>query len=371
MPNVLYVGHYRENSGWGQVARDNILALKRAGMFVVPRSIDLGQAYAEVPEEIIDMEKGDPSSCSVIIQHVLPHYMKYDNYFQKNIGIFELETKNIKHTPWVDHLNIMDELWVPCSDMSVIEGVHTKIHVLPHTCNSEQYSQEYSPLAIPALKDKFVFYFIGAYNRRKHISALLRAFHNEFHPSEPVALVIKTNRPGMPPEELAQEMLGLSNKIKENLRLYNSIDQYIKEVIITVDIAREELLRLHASCDCFVCPSYGEAWCIPAFEAMALGNFVISGNTGGPKDYIESDINGFLVKGSMEPVFGEHDTIPDFGTSRELEFNISISDLQKAMRRVYLLDEKKKDFVRTHARLTAKRYDYNTIGQKMGDMLNV
>ena len=36
-------------------------------------------------------------------------------------------------------------------------------------------------------------------------------------------------------------------------------------------ISEEDIYSIHSSCDCFVMPSYGEAWCIPAFDAMGFG----------------------------------------------------------------------------------------------------
>lgn len=371
MPNVLYVGHYREHSGWGQVTRDNIMALHKAGVDVVPRSIDLGLAFAKLPEEITQLEEGDPTKCDVIIQHVLPHYMKYDSHFRKNIGIFELESKNIQHTQWVDHLNIMDELWVPCGDMMGLKGVHTKTIWMPHCCDESEYQAEYPKLDIPQIQNKFVFYFIGSFTRRKHLSALLRAFHTEFDRHEPVSLVIKTTRQGMSSSDLADEVMNLCNGIKSKLNIYNDVNDYIKEIIITVDISRQELLRLHASCDCFVMPSFGEAWCAPLLDAMAMSNLVIASATGGPKDYIVDGTNGFLVDGTMEPIFGENEGVADMGTAREIEFDISISDLQRKMRHVYHMNHAEKMSIKNQAARIATTHSYAQIGNKMKGALNV
>jgi len=370
MPNVLYVGHYRERSGWGQVIRDQILALDTAGVPVVPRSIDLGLANFDLPPRIKELEKGDPTQCNTIIQHVLPHYMKYDSHFRKNIGMFELESKRIAHTQWVDHLNIMDELWVPCTEMLDIGGVKTSKILVPHACNIEEYNQEYPPLALP-VDNKFVFYFIGEFNRRKHIPALLRAFHAEFDPYEPVELVLKLSHSQMEPEPLAQEVVGMCNGIKENLRLYPTLEQYKNEIIITVDVDRNELLRLHSTCDCFVCPSFGEAWCLPAFDAMAMSNIVIAGKFGGPQDYIHHNINGLLVEGRMEPIFGEKEALDGFGTARELEFDISVRDLQKQMRRAYHLTQVERQRMKTEAAQYAAMYSYARIGDHMKELLSV
>jgi glycosyltransferase involved in cell wall biosynthesis len=258
---VLYISHHKEASGWGQAARNYILAMDSVGIEVIPKAIRLNGSLANLPSRLIELENRSPYNCTHCIQHILPNYMKYDNSFKRSIGLFVLETKNISHTTWVDHINLMDEVWVPCIDMSFIHGINKPINIVPHTFDLEPYNKVYQKLNIPQLNNRFVFYFIGEYNRRKHIGALLRAFHTEFEPEEGVELVLKVNKSGISDKDLATEMVGFCNKIKENMRIYSNIDRYKSEIIITTYISEEDMLRLHANCDCFVNPSYGESWC--------------------------------------------------------------------------------------------------------------
>lgn len=370
---VLYIGHYKEASGWGQVARDNILALDKVGVQVVSRALKLGNPNAQLPDRIVQLEYQDPTNCDICIQHILPHYMKYDSSFKKNIGIFELETTNIKLTSWPTHLNLMDEIWVPCNSMEdecAACGVTKKTFVIPHTFDTSEFATEYLKLNLP-INNKFVFYFIGEYNRRKHISALIKAFHTEFSPNEPVELVLKLSKFGMTTEALAEDVKNFCNGIKDGLRLYKDPQRYKPEIIITVNVSREDILRLHSTCDCFVMPSYGEALCLPLIDAMGMGKLVIASATGGMLDHIDSERNGFLVGGNTEPVFGQHEAFDDFGTSREQWFEISVLELMKTMRRVYEMAPDKKDKVRMEARSSIKRYDYEIIGQKMKELLSV
>jgi glycosyltransferase involved in cell wall biosynthesis len=264
----------------------------------------------------------------------------------------------------------MDELWVPCSEMVDIAGVRPPIKIVPHSTDLEDFRQTYNELNIPQLKNKFVFYFVGEYNRRKNLAALIKAFHIEFEPDEPVELVLKVNKPGMSAEALAEEMVQFCNGIKEGLRLYKE-DRYKKEIIITLQLPRPDLLSVHQAGDCFVCPSRGEAWCIPAFEAMAMGNLVISTAVGGPKDYIDSDWNGLLVNGSMEPVFGQHETVAEFGTARERWMDVSVASLAKAMRYMYSKDKDERACMEMNAWTSAAKYSHDKIGQKMKEFLNV
>lgn len=370
---VLYIGHYKERSGWGQVTRDNILALDRVGVNVIPRALKLGNPTTQLPERIQQLEYQDPTNCDIIIQHVLPHHMKYDSHFRKNIGIFELETTNIGLTSWPAHLNLMDELWMPCQSMINDCGVNRiikNVRLVPHTFDTSTYAVEYQKLNLP-VKDKFVFYFIGEFNRRKNLGALIKAFHTEFSPEEPVELVLKVNKFGVSAENLGTDIKNFCNGIKDGLKLYKDPQRYKPEIIITVDIPREDIMRLHSTCDCFVCTSHGEAWNLGLFDSMGMGKLVISSATGAMLDYIDSERNGFLVGGKMEPVFGQPETFEEFGTSRERWFDISVSALMATMRRVYELPHERKKTVSTEARSSAKKYDYEIVGQQMKELLNV
>lgn len=216
-----------------------------------------------------------------------------------------------------------------------------------------------------------LYFILSGDNRRKHISALIKAFHTEFLPHEPVELVLKVNKFGLTTEALANDIKNFCNGIKDGLKLYKDPQRYKPEIIITVDISREDILRLHSSCDCFVLPSYGEAWGIPAWEAMAMGKIVIASATGAMLDYIDSERNGFLVKGSMEPVFGQHETFDDFGTAREKWFDISTNELMKTMRRVYELSSNRKAEIGVEGHMSAFKYGYEPIGKLMKELLSV
>ena len=58
---------------------------------------------------------------------------------------------------------------------------------------------------------------------------------------------------------------------------------------------QEEIRRLYASCDVWLCASRREGFHLPALEAMACRCPVVSTRMGGPRDFIEDGVNGFLV----------------------------------------------------------------------------
>ena len=272
----------------------------------------------------------------------------------------------------------MDESWVVNKQMkqsTLDSGIDIPIKIIPHTFDTSKYDEEYKLLDIPYMKDlenRFVFYFIGEAIRRKNIFGLLKAFHLEFGVDEPVDLILKVNKSGMNDTECGSYITDLCTTVKENLKLYPTKDHYKSEFITTGFLDNEKLMRFHQSMDCLVMPSYGEAWCLPAFDAMAMGNTPICTNVGGMSDFLE-DGGGVLVNGTLEPCFGMTETFEDLYTGRENWMSIDVRSLQKAMRKIYHLasnSDKKYLNLQTQGREIAERYSYKNIGSKIKEALN-
>lgn len=289
---VLYIGCYKDGTGWASSAQQNILALDSVDVEVVPRALKLNDTQGQVPKRILELEKKSTDGCDVVIQNVLPHHMVYDGHFKKNIACYLTETSNFSGTSWPERLNLMDEGWVSCGQMiNAARESHVKIplHVLPVPCDVSRYQQKYEPFPelLPKFKDKFVFYTIGEVTKRKNLIALLRAFHTEFQPDEDVELLIKGNIPGSSAAQTMQHIEGICEKTKTNLKLYPNTDQYKREMIVSQYWTDEQVMRLHSMCHCFVMPSYGEAWCLPAFDAMAMGKTPICTDVGAMSEFLK------------------------------------------------------------------------------------
>ncbi len=52
---VLYLGHYKEGTGWANAAINNILALNKQDIDLVTRNVRLTKE-TNVPEEILELE---------------------------------------------------------------------------------------------------------------------------------------------------------------------------------------------------------------------------------------------------------------------------------------------------------------------------
>jgi len=367
---ILYIGCYREGTGWGNSAIDYILSLDSAGVEVVCRPVKLNNRNPEIPNRILELEARDSSGCDICIQHVLPHHMEYNSAFKKNIGLYFTETSSFEYSTWPNRINQLDEGWVSCQqslDASIYSGVKIPLKVFPIPTNISRFERSYEPLEIPEVKNSFVFYFIGEAIRRKNLVALIKAFHLEFSVNEPVSLVIKTNKSNMSSEECHKHVSEICSQIKNNLKLYKQVDDYKKEIIITQRLTDDQMMGLHRSCDCFVMPSFGEAWCIPAFNAMGFGKTPICTNVGGMADFLKSG-GGFLVEGNSEPVFGMTETFHDIYTGREDWCNIDIRYLQSEMRYVYdshLSEDEEYSKIKKQGMKSVYNYSYEAVGELM------
>jgi glycosyltransferase involved in cell wall biosynthesis len=340
---VLFIGVYKDGTGWGHAAIDYILALDEAEVDVVPRVVKLNDNKVDLPERITELERKDDSDCNIVIQNILPHMMDYSGEFDKNIALYFTEVSNFSGTNWNSYLNLMDEGWVGCTDSlkhSRNSGVNIPLYVAPVPCDVSKYSKRYEKLDIPDLRDKFVFYFMGEYSRRKNLTALLKAYHLEFCPNEPVALLIKTGSPNMSPAECSKHVVEHCAEVKTQLCLYDRIIDHLDEIIVTDSMNDEQIMQIHTTCDCLIMPSFGEGWNIPAFDAMAMGNTPICTDVGGMHDFMATDKGqevGWLVPATPSPCFGMKPwtAVPQLYSGHANWWEIDIDYLRQAMRHVF------------------------------------
>lgn len=369
---ILYIGHLHEGTGWSKAAINNILALQNNGQDVVSRSIKLTQNNNTVSEEVEKTLKKEVKDIDVCIQHVLPHHLSASSLFKKNVAFFEAETSTIKHINWYYNLRLMDEIWVPCNhnkNVLVNDGIEdNKVKVIPHTFNISDYERQDFEMSI-GTKGFFKFYTVSDLNDRKNIDSIIRCFHSEFASHEPVELVLKISQNSMSSEVVRNILVSKINAVKERLRIYKDINLYKKDIILTDYLSIEDLKKFHQCCNCFVSPSHGEGFSIPAFEAMLYGNTPICSNDGGPKDFIDhKDSNtGFLVNGVYDICNTGNAAFSEINTGLEEWFHPSESEIKKAMRFYY---ENKHNIDRNKGMERGKNFDNKVVVKKMMELLN-
>jgi glycosyltransferase involved in cell wall biosynthesis len=367
---ILYIGHYKEGSGWSKAAIDLILAMNSVGIDVTCRNIKLTNNNPTVPNTILELENKPLSNIDVCIQHVLPHHMVGTQKFKKNIAYFVGESNTSLYNPWFVCLQNMDEVWVPNKNLMQnlkFDGFSKKINIVPHAFDTTKKCQLETKLKFP--NNNFKFYYIGELNDRKNIESIIRCFHSEFASFEPVSLVLKIKKHGVSGVDLVKRCENICSTIKKELRMYKDIESYHKELIVGDDIDDKLIDILHNSCDCFVSPSHGEGWSIPAFDAMRYGKTPICSNEGGPAEFInnEDKNTGTLINGIYSICNHSDPAFMDIFTGREEWFMPSEHEIKKAMRFYY---ENRSSIDRRSGAKMAEKFSYKNIGNMIKEVLN-
>jgi glycosyltransferase involved in cell wall biosynthesis len=304
--NILYVGPYRQNDGWGLAARDCLLSLLTTGhnISAVPVYLNYNAKYDILDKNILEAEKNISNSYDIVIQKALPSALSYNGNYAQNIAIIFLENNKL-FSDGVFPLNSMNQILV--STQKEVEclkrsGVNTKANSIMQpigTKNISKFSEYDNKLQFAErVKNSYKFYYIGENIQRKNIKDLIAAFCLEFDETDDVCFVLKTNIPGLSATQASQKTQEEIHNIQKSLRTRK---KFAPILTITERLQDEQLLAIHNSCDCFVVCSYGEAFCRPAAEALCFGNYVILSEGVGIKEMIDSNDFG-LVSCQEQPV---------------------------------------------------------------------
>ncbi len=360
---ILFISHHREKSGWGISAREMISCLDAVGLDVVCRPILVGNSSAELSDRLIELENKSTEGCDICIQYLLPHFFIYNGNFKKNIGIFCTETDSLGVSGWENYINLMDECIVFSRDSQqacLKSGVDRPVYIINHPTRVEKFAE---PRNTIDLGSDFKFLGVGEFQPRKNWGALIRAFHQTFHPSEPVSLVLKLNSPHKKGAELIREVENYINRIKFDMRLYPDNRTYKEEILITEYLSESQMLDLHYSCDSYVSTSHGEAINLGLLDAVGFGKSPVVTNTGGMKEIVLNTM-GTLVSAQKSPVTGVHDSLPDLFTSYENWDSVDICEFGKAMRKVFSYGKLKYNPKNMYL------YSYEYVGNCMKEIIN-
>jgi glycosyltransferase involved in cell wall biosynthesis len=359
--NILYIGPYRQNDGWGLASRDYLLSLLTKTDSITAHPIYLSSNIdTNILDSISKLEKNRYDKYNTIIQHTLPFSMtKRGGY--KNIGMLFLENQNF-NSESLYNLESMDEIWVSSNiEKQNLEkaGISKPVIKVGHAINTSQINVCDSSLKFSSdISNNYKFYVVGEYIQRKNIKDIITAFHLEFDITEPVSLIIKTSLSGLKPNQLMQMIRSDCDKIKKSLRTRK---YFHSEIIIPERLSLAQLNTLHKMCDCFVMASYGEAFCRPIAEALCHGNFcILSSNMGINEDIDSSDF--YEIDCMPQPVIldnPEYIGNMDIYNGDEIWYQPSIVNLRHQMRQAF--DNRPKvDPVKY-----LNRFSYQTIGEKL------
>lgn len=358
---VLYIGNQRELTGWGDACYNNILAMHKAGINICCQNISFGSRQRQC-DELSKIELYGNTHYDVIIQHTLPHYFAYVGP-AKNIGMYEVESTF--SNGWNKYINLMDECWVSCKKaklQSEVSRVDKPIKIIHHCIDTKKYINIKKTAKIEELNNSYNFVFVGELSKRKNIVALLKAFHTEFHPSENVNLFIKTSSSHLSHKECYDLVMAKNFEIINGLKIRN---RYKEPIIYSGHYNHNDLLSIMSQCHCFVCPSYGEAWCYPALEAMALGlNIIYTANIGVEEFATHSSC--FAAKSQPERCLGMVNTFDTLYNSHDFWDGICVESLMSCMRMSY---EQRNDIDRESIIKHTENFSHEVVGQKIKAIL--
>jgi glycosyltransferase involved in cell wall biosynthesis len=312
------VGHVGQQSGFGRSATDFCRALLRAGV-----RVDIA-AMSESRWLPPDLEPHRVASATMhrdaVIVHTLPLHCEKTLDLAAQWGDAK---KRIAYTTWEtmtapEHialsLKAFDEVWTPSIASQYALSRHSgayspddhaddapleHVAVIPHCFDPKDpfieralYRQGKSDTmgmgtvvrhgralgrARASSSEPVRFYWIGAWNARKNPHAVLRAFAHQFSNRDDVELVMHSSGADAFQCYAALAQTGIPQNELPPISIH------------TQSLTDEEIWAMHMNGDVFVSASRGEAWNLPAFEAMLAGKVVIATKGLGSDDFLDSE----------------------------------------------------------------------------------
>lgn len=212
------------------------------------------------------------------------------------IGFTMLEVDRLP-TAWVEQCNQMDEIWTPTAwgaEVFAASGVRRPVYAVPLGVDLARFRP--GPRR-ERLAERTVFLSVFEWGPRKGWDVLLRAYRAAFQPSDPVLLLLKIDC-RVPAVNPAHELAALLPAPAPPVGL-----------IYNQPLSVAQLVELYQGADCFVLPTHGEGWCMPALEAMACGVPPIVTDWSGPTAFIDDTvgyplrITGLVPTGQPHPYY--------------------------------------------------------------------
>lgn len=350
--NILYIGPYKEQNGLGKASKrfvDSLISNTNINLAIRP-------IFYTKPSEIsffnnepyTEFEENSFKYYDSIIQHGYPGMFEYHKNFGKNIGICQIETKNITHTGWIDKINLLDEVITHSvfSINSLIDsGVKIPTRILPEPYDIKKYDISYQDFFSNKDKNKpYIFYTIGNYFDKNNLKGIILAYILEFNHEDNVQLFIKTSHPSIHNDELKKIIEYEIDNIKKTVRKNNIPDIDV----LCGYIDDTDIVRLHQGADCYLntvkCDSFGSS----AIEALLCNNLVINTKNIGSNTYINNH-NGIIVNSIPMNIYSKDYFDANTFTIYEEWYEPNIKDIRDSMRLAYEMNSEtlnnKKDFI--------------------------
>ena len=330
LPAIAWSSHFLEQGGYTEEALAAVEALEDAGLHVVANAVTWDRVGTPLPprkaERLAALMERDLPDDFVHVAHIGANRFKRHPAAMHNVGRTMFETDGLPDG-WREQCNAMDEVWVP-SEFNLRTfanaGVaRSKLYKVPETFDAELFDPDVAPLAVDGL-DGFVFLSMFSWIDRKAWDVLLRAWFEEFGARDDVTLLLKTDTAISPPGTDCRREIEwfVRNQLNRDPRKGPRIVVHDRQLEMT------DVPRLYRAADAFVLASHGEGWGRPWMEAMAMGLPAIATRWSGNLEFMDDD-NSYLVGYTLV------DAPSDSWLRGQRWAQPSVSDLRRAMRRVY------------------------------------
>lgn len=338
MKNILYIGPYYEDNGYGRSSRRFISGLiENNNINLSIRPVYFTSRIYSVGNDLYsDLEQNSSGHYDNIIQHGYPDMFQFDSRFGENIGITQIETRRLSHSKYIENINLLDKVIVGSlfsAESLVDSGVKTEIKIIPEPYDVSLFDNINNDFFENKDPNTFIFYTIGQYVDKKNIKGIILAFLLEFDIQDNVELFIKTDSYYIESNILEEMITSEIEQIKRVVR--RNHNNCPKISIITGNLKDKDILRLHKSCDCYIDAARADGNACCAIEAMLANKPIISTNGIGSSSFID-ETNGYIIDSSDSNVFST-DFHNDLSfTIYELWYEPSIVSMREKMRQAFV-----------------------------------
>lgn len=304
---IRYYGHVGQLTGYGRAAADLCHALVLAGADLEIRSLApfeslkleerdlplaslLRQDHALDPRPEVVIVHTLPMDCPRVVQIATPTVAPSTAHQRRPVWVAYTTWEALGEAPKhvVQPFEVFDEVWHPSQssaetfDTALAHDHRGTVRIVPHCFNEGMLPYYRERLHTDVMTDDrlpigpvYRFYSIGAFTARKNPIALIRAFAHAFTKADDVELLLACQ--GMTPTHLTHAICATGFR-PQDLPPVRSEFQMLTDL---------ELWMLHRGADCFVSSTRGEAWNLPAFEAVLAGRHVIAPRGHGHDDFLK------------------------------------------------------------------------------------
>lgn len=319
MLKIRYYGPVGQVTGYGLAASDLCMALSRhpeVDLQIVPLQAEASVSGRFLPLASRLRRRGDRDLApdpDVVIVHTLPKDCRRVLEVERLLSAGAAPAMpaagamHVAYTTWeaqgqspvVSDLQDFDQIWSP-SHASLASLYSAELEsagnmpvrrLIPH-CFDEAAWQERVDRHVGQLRDesRFSFYYIGATSSRKNLQGLLRAWAFAFSEADTDVIL----RIVAPANDAQRAALLAQTGLKVN---------EMAPIEWRSGISDAEIQDLHWNTgDCFVTATRGEAWNLPAFDAMLARRHVLSPWGLGSDDFLK-DTTAELYNASSAPAY--------------------------------------------------------------------